>query len=130
MCRRTGRFPPVLDEFGSDLNPISSSQIQLQLFSPSLKVYEDGRGPVAVFSGHDQVEGRVTLDNDSYHSGRLSVSVHSYSSIIRSDCVLIIRRLKALSRINFRKPVMTHHQALPPKHFKNTSFYLLPQWCQ
>ncbi len=54
----------------------SSSKIELQLYSPSLKVYsENGRGPMAVFSHHDQVGGKVTLDPSCGHTGRLAISV-------------------------------------------------------
>ena len=59
----------------------SSSKIELQLYSPSLKVYsENGRGPMAVFSHHDQVGGKVTLDPSCGPTGRLAISVRLYFS--------------------------------------------------
>lgn len=74
-------FPPTGTHRWESLNYFnsifdSSSKIELQLYSPSLKVYsEDGRGPMAVFSEHDQVGGKVTLDSSCGNTGRLSVSV-------------------------------------------------------
>ncbi|KAF9051352.1 hypothetical protein BJ165DRAFT_1340545 [Panaeolus papilionaceus] len=54
----------------------SSLKLEMQLYSPSLKVREDGRGgPIAVFSAHDQVGGKVSLDTSCYHSGRLTIAL-------------------------------------------------------
>lgn len=57
----------------------SSLKLEMQLYSPSLKVREDGRGgPIAVFSAHDQVRGKVSLDASCYHSGRLTIAVRFF----------------------------------------------------
>ena len=54
----------------------SSSRLELQLYSPSLKIHNaDNRGPIAVFSQHDQIDGKVSLDPSCYFSGRLNVAV-------------------------------------------------------
>lgn len=53
----------------------SSLLLELQLYSPSLKVNEASRGPLAVFSDHDQVGGKIVLDSRSYHTGQLTISV-------------------------------------------------------
>ncbi|KAH6918031.1 hypothetical protein BKA70DRAFT_1416056 [Coprinopsis sp. MPI-PUGE-AT-0042] len=50
-----------------------STQLELQVYSPSLKV--DARGPIAVFSNHDQVHGRLMLDSTAHHSGKLTLTV-------------------------------------------------------
>ncbi|CAA7264395.1 unnamed protein product [Cyclocybe aegerita] len=71
--RPASKFVPA--SVYSHVSTYRSSQLELQLYSPSLKVHDDGRGPVAVFSGHDQVGGRVCLDADAYHTGRLSISI-------------------------------------------------------
>lgn len=52
-----------------------SLKFGLQLYSPSLKVNEDGRDRMAVFTDRDQVAGKVTLNPNCYPAGRLTISV-------------------------------------------------------
>lgn len=62
----------------SHVSTYRSLQTQLQLYSPSVKVYQDhaeDKGPLAVFSDHDQVGGKVILDPSCYHTGKLSISI-------------------------------------------------------
>ncbi|KAF8966571.1 hypothetical protein BDZ97DRAFT_1657490 [Flammula alnicola] len=85
--RPASKFVPM--SVYSHVSTYRSAKLELQLYSPSLKVYsEDGHGPMAVFSDHDQVGGKVSLDSSCYHSGRLSISIEgsfSYQPPINSD---------------------------------------------
>ncbi|KAJ2936768.1 hypothetical protein H1R20_g333, partial [Candolleomyces eurysporus] len=47
-------------------------QLELQLYSPALKV--DAKGPIAVFNDHDRLSGKVVLDWQAYHTGRLNIA--------------------------------------------------------
>ncbi|KAJ2916569.1 hypothetical protein MD484_g3854, partial [Candolleomyces efflorescens] len=49
------------------------SQLELQLYSPSLKV--DSKGPIAVFNDHDRLSGKVILDWQAYHTGKLNIAI-------------------------------------------------------
>ncbi|KDR80312.1 hypothetical protein GALMADRAFT_242672 [Galerina marginata CBS 339.88] len=66
----------------SHVSTYRSSKVELQLYSPSLKVHEDGRGPIAVFGDHDQVTGKVTLDSSCHHTGRLTISIEGSISYV------------------------------------------------
>ena len=82
MYQHTGMFPMLLNAMASVLTyeaVCSSAKLELQLYSPSLKVSQDGQGPMAVFGDHDQVSGKVSLDTSCHHTGRLSISVCFYS---------------------------------------------------
>ncbi|KAF9010008.1 hypothetical protein BDQ17DRAFT_1234754 [Cyathus striatus] len=60
----------------SHVSSYRSLQLEMQLYSPSLKAYEDGqRGPLAVYSEHDHVGGKVIIDAKSSPSGRLTISI-------------------------------------------------------
>ncbi|RXW19340.1 hypothetical protein EST38_g6505 [Candolleomyces aberdarensis] len=48
-------------------------QLELQLYSPALKV--DSKGPIAVFNDHDRLSGKVVLDWQAYHTGRLNIAI-------------------------------------------------------
>ncbi|TFK38120.1 hypothetical protein BDQ12DRAFT_121772 [Crucibulum laeve] len=73
-ARPASKFVPL--SIYSHVSTYRSLQLELQLYSPSLKVQEDGhRGPLAVFSEHDQVGGKVILDQSCFHTGRLTVSI-------------------------------------------------------
>jgi len=61
------------------------SKLDLQLHSPSLKVHEDGRGPMAVFADRDQVGGKVILDSPD---DALVISVSLTFSFFRSDLLI------------------------------------------
>ncbi|KAF9482332.1 hypothetical protein BDN70DRAFT_801784 [Pholiota conissans] len=75
--RLASKYVPV--SIYSHVSTYRSSKMELQLYSPSLKVYsEDAHGPMAVFGEHDQVGGRVTLDPSCGHTGRLSISIEGY----------------------------------------------------
>ncbi|KAF8652356.1 hypothetical protein AX16_004386 [Volvariella volvacea WC 439] len=55
-----------------------SSQIEMQIYSPSVRVQEEKRGswgPLAVFSENDPIGGRVILDPSCSYSGRLTVFI-------------------------------------------------------
>ncbi|KIM47048.1 hypothetical protein M413DRAFT_268498 [Hebeloma cylindrosporum] len=72
--RPNSRFVPV--SVYSHVSTYRSSILELQLYSPSLKVHHsDTRGPIAVFSQHDQIDGKVSLDPSGCQSGRLSVVI-------------------------------------------------------
>ncbi|KAF8155822.1 hypothetical protein B0H34DRAFT_798928 [Crassisporium funariophilum] len=71
--RPAPKFVPV--SVYSHVSTYRSLKLELQLYSPSLKVHEDGRGPIAVFSDHDQVGGKVTVDSSNSSAGRLTVSI-------------------------------------------------------
>lgn len=60
----------------------SSSPIELQLYSPALRV--DARGPLAVFNDNDQLSGKVMLDFQAHHTGRLVVTVSTSSKLSRT----------------------------------------------
>ncbi|TEB19162.1 hypothetical protein FA13DRAFT_1647360 [Coprinellus micaceus] len=57
----------------SHVSTYRASHIELQLYSPSLRV--SAQGPIAVFSDHDQLCGRVVLDHQAHHTGKLILSV-------------------------------------------------------
>lgn len=57
----------------SHVSTYRSSPIELQLYSPALRV--DARGPLAVFNDNDQLSGKVMLDFQAHHTGRLVVTV-------------------------------------------------------
>ncbi|RDB30650.1 hypothetical protein Hypma_005833 [Hypsizygus marmoreus] len=62
----------------SHVSTYRSLQMDLQLYSPSVKLQQDeydGGGPLAVFGDHDQVGGKVILDPSCYHTGKLSISI-------------------------------------------------------
>jgi hypothetical protein len=68
--------PPILFFVLRSYLTISRSvQLELQLYSPKLKLKGDNRGPVAAFSLDDKVSGKVLLDGSCHHTGRLSVTV-------------------------------------------------------
>ncbi|EDR08178.1 uncharacterized protein LACBIDRAFT_297544 [Laccaria bicolor S238N-H82] len=71
--RPPSSFTPV--SIYSHVSTYRSLLLELQLYSPSLKVNEASRGPLAVFSDHDQVGGKVILDSRSYHTGQLTISI-------------------------------------------------------
>ncbi|KAH9478449.1 hypothetical protein JR316_0008904 [Psilocybe cubensis] len=66
----------------SHVSTYRSTKLELQLYSPSLKVHEDERGPVAVFSDHDQVTGKVSLDSSCHHTGKLAISIQGSFSYL------------------------------------------------
>ncbi|TFK21144.1 hypothetical protein FA15DRAFT_672858 [Coprinopsis marcescibilis] len=57
----------------SHVSTYRSVQLELQLYSPSLKV--DARGPIAVFNNHDEIGGKVVLDCPASDTGRLTLSI-------------------------------------------------------
>ncbi|KAF9458236.1 hypothetical protein BDZ94DRAFT_1201451 [Collybia nuda] len=75
------RRPPssfVPTQTYSHVSTYRSLQMELQLYSPSVKLQQehfDDRGPLAVFGDHDQVGGKVILDPSCNHTGRLSISI-------------------------------------------------------
>ncbi|KAF8903298.1 hypothetical protein CPB84DRAFT_1774459 [Gymnopilus junonius] len=66
----------------SHVSTYRSSKLELQLYSPSLKVHQDGTGPIAVFGDHDQVTGKVSLDPTCYHTGRLTIAIEGSFSYV------------------------------------------------
>ncbi|PPQ73923.1 hypothetical protein CVT26_006549 [Gymnopilus dilepis] len=70
----------------SHVSTYRSAKLELQLYSPSLKVHEDGTGPIAVFSDHDQITGKVSIDSTCHHTGRLAISIEgSFSYALPID---------------------------------------------
>ncbi|KAJ3520184.1 hypothetical protein NMY22_g12863 [Coprinellus aureogranulatus] len=67
----TPRATPLA--ISSHVSTYRASQLELQLYSPSLRL--DARGPTAVFNDHDQLSGRVILDFQAHHTGKLILSV-------------------------------------------------------
>ncbi|KAF5314534.1 hypothetical protein D9611_007194 [Ephemerocybe angulata] len=57
----------------SHVSTYRAAQLELQLYSPSLRV--DTRGPLAVFNDHDKLSGKVVLDSLAHHTGRLVLTV-------------------------------------------------------
>ncbi|KXN92145.1 hypothetical protein AN958_09237 [Leucoagaricus sp. SymC.cos] len=67
--------PSLQTAIYSHVTTYRSVQLELQLYSPSLKVKDGSRGPLAVFSQNDKVSGQVYLDSSCHHTGRLSVTL-------------------------------------------------------
>ncbi|EAU89283.2 hypothetical protein CC1G_03548 [Coprinopsis cinerea okayama7 len=57
----------------SHVSTYRSLHLELHLYSPSLKV--DTRGPIAVFSNHDDIGGKVVLDCPGHQTGKLALTV-------------------------------------------------------
>jgi hypothetical protein len=83
MSPSTSAFT-ILFSFATYLTISRSVQLELQLFSPKLKLKDDNRGPVASFSFDDKVSGKVLLDGSCHHTGRLSVTVSLSASSVCS----------------------------------------------
>ncbi|KAF9568301.1 hypothetical protein CPC08DRAFT_679979 [Agrocybe pediades] len=79
--RSVAKFTPA--PIYSHVSTYRSARLELQLYSPSLKVHhEDRSGPIAVFSDHDQVTGKITLDSSCGPSGRLTLTVEGSFSYV------------------------------------------------
>ncbi|KAF9530299.1 hypothetical protein CPB83DRAFT_763733 [Crepidotus variabilis] len=59
----------------SNASTFRTLQLEVQLSSPSLKVGGPIRKPLPVYSDNDAIAGKISLENISYHSGRILLTV-------------------------------------------------------
>ncbi|KAF9445537.1 hypothetical protein P691DRAFT_263369 [Macrolepiota fuliginosa MF-IS2] len=77
--------PSVQTAIYSHVTTYRSVQLELQLYSPSLKVEDGSRGPLAVFSHNDKVSGKVFLDPSCHHTGKLSVTLEGAFYYVKTN---------------------------------------------